>query len=259
MLRAERLYKRYSGVVALDRVDFEAARGEILGIIGPNGAGKTTLLNILSGIGRPFDGDIWVNGVSLKALRPHQICALGIGRTFQVPRLFHGCSVLENVVVGALFGCARRGTAVEEAHRAAVEVAREVGLGPKLGLTVDELSIQDAKRLELARALSMRPALLLLDEVMAGLTDAEVFEIMELVRCIRRSGVTIVLVEHVMKAVMGLADRVLVLDQGRVIATGTPRGIVDDPDVIRAYLGSRYRSRAEMAAPPAAGRTGGPA
>ncbi len=242
-LSLDRVTKHFGGVAAVSNVSFEVLEGEVLGIIGPNGAGKTTLLNCISGIYRLDGGDIRWEGHSIAGMRPHRIARLGIGRTFQIVKPFQALTVRENVAVGALFGSEQARRAPKEAFARADEVLELVGLQPKRWLPVSNLTIPDRKRLEVARALAMRPRLLLLDEVMAGLNSAEVDEALEMVRGVHRSGVTIVLIEHVMRVVIGICQRAVVLDFGQLLAEGTPQEVLREPRVIEAYLGERYARR----------------
>ena len=232
--------KRFGGVAAIDGITFAVAEGEILGVIGPNGAGKTTLLNCISGVYRPDAGEILWQGASIAGRAPHRVAALGIGRTFQVVKPFTSMTVRENAAVGALFGSAEAHLPPRQAFARADEVLELVGLAGKAALPVTSLTIPDRKRLEVARAVATKPRLLLLDEVMAGLNHVEVEEALEMVRAVHATGVTIVLIEHVMQVIVGVSDRVLVLHYGKVLAEGPPQTVLKDPRVIEAYLGERY-------------------
>jgi branched-chain amino acid transport system ATP-binding protein len=236
LLAALGVSKSFGGLKAVQEVGFSLAEGELLALIGPNGAGKTTLFSIISGFIRPDAGRISLAGESLAGLRPHDICRRGMVRTFQVTRPFHRLTVLENVLVGALERVAHRRQAV----RIAEEVLELTGLADKAGSMGQSLTLPDRKRLELARALATGPRVLLLDEVMAGLNPTETGRLIDLIRTIHGRGVTIFLIEHVMKAVMALSQRILVLNYGELIAQGVPEEIVRDPRVIEAYLGEGY-------------------
>jgi len=248
LLRAEKLAKRFGGVHALQGVDFQVAAGEVHSIIGPNGAGKTTLLNLLSGIYRPDEGAICLDNVPLAGRAPHLFAAAGIGRTFQNLQIFFNMSVLENVMAGAWLhercGLAaaalrlpRLARAEEESRRAARELLDFVGIARWAGDEAAGLPYGALKRLEIARALAARPRLLLLDEPAAGLNPSETREIDALIRRTAARGVTVVLVEHDMKLVMEVSQRVLVLDHGRRLAEGGPQEVSADPLVVEAYLG----------------------
>jgi branched-chain amino acid transport system ATP-binding protein len=233
LLTVEGLSKRFGGLRAVRELSLAVDQGEILALIGPNGAGKTTVFALLSGFLTPDAGDVRLRGRSLLGLKPHQICALGLARTFQIVRPFPHLSVLRNVTVGAL----ARHPRPADAESRARAVLEEVGLAGRSEQRAGSLTLADRKRLELARALATEPTLLLLDEVMAGLTAAETQRVVELVAAINRRGVTIVLIEHVMRAVMALSGRIVVINYGERIAEGRPDAIATNPLVIQAYLG----------------------
>ena len=239
LLHVSGISKRFGGLVAVRDLSLEMARGDVLGLIGPNGAGKTTAFNLLSGFLPPDRGEITFDGHRLAGLKPHAICGLGLARTFQIVRPFPHLSVLDNVRVGAL----ARHPRMAEAREKARAVIERVGLGGKADHAASGLTLAERKRLELARALATEPRLLLLDEVMAGLNPREIDDIVEVIRGIRAAGVTILLIEHVMQAVTSLAERVYVLNQGRMIAEGTPAAIAADPAVVEAYLGHGAAAR----------------
>jgi branched-chain amino acid transport system ATP-binding protein len=238
LLAVERLTKRFGGLTANEDVGFTVREGEIVGLIGPNGAGKTTVFNSLAGFFAPTAGSIRLREEEIAGLPPEAIAARGIARTFQIVRIFKGMTVLENVLVGALL----RHRAVPRALSMAHEALRFTGLDRRAGEPAGRLTVAEQKRLEVTRALATEPRLLLLDEVMAGLTAAEVQEAVEMVRRIQARGIACVVVEHVMEGIMPIADRMLVLERGRLIADGPPRAIANDPAVIAAYLGEEYRA-----------------
>ena len=233
LLEVRGLTKRFGGLVANDDVSFTVQPGEVLGLIGPNGAGKTTLFNAVAGFFPPTSGSIRLDGSAVTGLRPEQMAVRGLARTFQIVRIFRSMTVLENAMVGAML----RTKATGAAERIAREALEFAALAQRAEEPAATLTAAGQKRLEIARALAAAPRLLLLDEVMAGLTPQEVQEAVALVRRIRARGITCIIVEHVMEGIMPLADRLLVLDNGRKIAEGPPAAIAADPKVIAAYLG----------------------
>jgi branched-chain amino acid transport system ATP-binding protein len=240
LLSVEAVSKRFRGLQALDAVTFGVAPGELFAIIGPNGAGKTTLFNMIAGEAAPDQGAITFAGERIDGLAPDRICRRGIGRTFQLVRPFPALSVEDNVVVGAL--TRRPDVAAARAH--ANETLRRLDLFDKRSQRADALTLPDRKRLEVARALATQPQLLLLDEVMAGLRPTETDRMIAILRELNREGLTILMIEHVMRAVLALAGRLLVLHHGATIAQGPPQSVVNDPEVVRSYLGSDPGSEA---------------
>ena len=233
MLEVRGLSKAFGGLKAVDDASLDVRLGEIVALIGPNGAGKTTLFAAIAGFHKPDTGHIAFEGRDITGQPPHRICAAGMVRTFQITQPFAKISVRDNIMVGAYFGTADRIAARSKAE----QVAAEVGMADQLDQMGADLTVAGRKRLELARALATGPRLLLLDEVMAGLNPSEIADIVEVIKGIRASGVTILLIEHVMQAVTSLAERVYVLNQGKMIAEGTPAEIAGNAQVVEAYLG----------------------
>jgi branched-chain amino acid transport system ATP-binding protein len=234
MLEVDGLSKSFRGLRAVHDASLAVPEGGIAGLIGPNGAGKTTLFNVVAGIYRPDAGSVKFGGRDISGLRPDQVCAAGIGRTFQIVKPFAGLTVLDNVVVGALL----QSKTISAAKSYAAEIVEKLGLGAKRDMLASSLTLPDRKRLEIARALATRPKLLLLDEVMAGLRPTECDQMVAMFRELNRAeGLTILLIEHVMRAVMALAQRIVVLHHGEVIARGAPDEVVRNPAVLECYLG----------------------
>jgi branched-chain amino acid transport system ATP-binding protein len=241
LLEGQSVTKYFGGLAAVSHVDFYVDHGEIVGLIGPNGAGKTTLFNLISAALPISSGEIRFKGQKLNGLKPHQICRIGIARTFQETKVFTNMLVLQNVLVGAFFGSPNRVSAADAAREAS-QALEFVGLSAMSATPIKDLTLENQKRVEVARALATKPELLLLDEMMAGLTPTEVSEAMELVRKIRDNGITVFMVEHVMKAIMGICGRVMVLHHGEKIAEGTCNEISCNKTVIDVYLGEETRA-----------------
>jgi branched-chain amino acid transport system permease protein len=238
MLKCENVTKNFGGLWALAGVNLSVNEGEILGLVGPNGSGKSTLINVISGHYAPNAGRIAFRGHDITAREPHRITGLGIARTYQVPRPFHTMTALENVAVGCMFGPGHDG--LERARHRARHWLEFTGLGAHADAPVEKLNLHQRRFLELARALASGPTLLLLDEVLAGLNPTEIEESIAMIRKIHEHGGTIVIVEHIMRAVVSLSQRLVVLDQGRVIADGAPQPVMREPAVVSAYLGKEY-------------------
>jgi branched-chain amino acid transport system permease protein len=238
MLACEKVVKNFGGVRALNGISATVSRGEILGLVGPNGSGKSTLINVITGQYPVTGGQLVFKGRNITKDEPHTITQLGIARTYQIPRPFRTMSVLKNVMVSSTFGHSNRG--LEQAQCAAHEMLEFTGLADYAQAPVDKLNLHQRKFLELARAQSTKPELLLLDEVMAGLNTREIDESVEMIRKIYESGVTLIIVEHLMRVVTSLSTRMLVLNYGEVIADGEPEQVMSASDVITAYLGKDY-------------------
>ena len=236
ILEGEGLTKYFGGLAAVSNVDFHVEEGEIVGLIGPNGAGKTTLFNLISGALVPKPGATKFKGENITGLKPHKICKMGVARTFQSVKIFANLPALENVLLGSLFGTPNS-MSPADAAREATGLLEFVGLSAVRATPAKDLTLANQKRLEVARALATKPELLLLDELMAGLNPTETAEVMELVTRIRDQGITIFMIEHVMKAIMSVCDRIMVLHHGEKIAEGTPQEIAASKKVIEVYLG----------------------
>jgi branched-chain amino acid transport system ATP-binding protein len=236
ILEGEGVTKNFGGLAAVSGADFHVNQGEVVGLIGPNGAGKTTLFNLISGALAPASGVIRFKGENITGLKPHQICKKGVARTFQSAKLFAGLTVFENVLLGSLFGKPKAISGLE-AERETLELLDFVELSMARTTLAKDLPVANQKRLEVARALASKPELLLLDEVMAGLNPTEVVQAMELIGKIRNKGITILMIEHVMKAIMSICDRIIVFHYGSKIAEGAPAEIATNPTVVEIYLG----------------------
>ena len=239
LLRLDNVGKSYGGVAALRGVSFAVGAGEIIGLMGANGAGKTTAFSLIAGTQRPTSGEIWFDGARIDRKPPYAVAHLGVARTFQIVRPFGGLRVIDNLVVAAMYGHARERSRSAAEDRAR-EILHEVGLARDLDRRAETLTLAGRKRLEIARALATSPRLLLLDEVLAGLTASEVAEALDIIRALhRRRNLTLVVIEHVMRALTQLCQRIVVLHHGEKIAEGTPAEITADPRVIACYLGTR--------------------
>lgn len=236
LLQVQGLSKRFGGLKAVNEVSFDLQQGEILGLLGPNGAGKTTAFNLIAGFHRADQGRILFEGRDVLGMAPSDICRAGIARTFQLSRPFGGLSAVENVMVGAF----ARLESTSKARELAMELLDFLNLGDRSTADANDLTAFDKRKIELGRALATQPRLLLMDEVVAGATPSEAAEMVALVRKVRDRGITVLIVEHVMKVIMGLSDRVIVMDQGCLIANGEPQTVVKDPRVLTAYFGEGY-------------------
>lgn len=241
LLEVRGMSKSFGGLLAVMNLDVEVEEGKIVGLIGPNGSGKTTLFNLITGFLKPDSGMVTFRGGNITGLKPHRICEMGIARIFQLVKPFAQMTALQNVMVGRLYG--RNSThGMKQAETESEEILDFIGLGEKKNVLAASITLGDRKRLELGRALAARPELLLLDEMMAGLNQAETDAAMQLVRKVRDSGITVFMVEHIVKAVMGICDQVIVLNAGEKIAEGSPQQVINDQSVIEAYLGTSWHA-----------------
>ena len=234
LLSVDEVNKHFGGLVAVRDLSFSVHAGEVVGLMGPNGAGKTTLINVISGEYRPDSGTVRFKGNDITGLPPHRICHLGIARTYQIPQPFAKLTVLQNIAVAAIYG---RGLSKSSAERGAVNVLDIVGLSEKKEMHAGDLEEISLKRLELARVIATNPTLLMIDEVAAGLTEVEIPAVLDLLKQIHEMGITIILIEHVMKVMMKAVDRIIVMDEGMKIAEGTPNEVMENKKVIEAYFG----------------------
>jgi len=236
MLEIKNMTKQFGGLTAVNDLNLSIDKGQILGLIGPNGAGKSTAFNCVAGVFPPTSGTIHFNGEEISGQKPWDLCQKGMGRTFQIVKPFAALTALENVMVGAFATTDRRSEALEKS----AEVLDSLGMGDKKDLKPGAMTIADRKRLEIAKALATEPKLLLLDEVMAGLRPTEVDEVIEIIRTLKKTGMTIFVIEHIMRAIMALSDEIVVIQFGKKICQGVPEVVANDENVIKAYLGEDY-------------------
>jgi branched-chain amino acid transport system ATP-binding protein len=246
VLRISNVGMRFGGLWALSEVSFDIDRGSVVGLIGPNGSGKTTLMNVVSGVYKPTTGEVWYGDKRIADVPTHDVCHLGIARTFQIVKPFASLSVRENVAVGAMYGRHGAKRSTRKSFDRAQELLEIVGLARVADRPASDLTIPDRKRLEVAKALALDPDVLLLDEVMAGLNATEVDEALELLRDVNKRGVTLIVVEHLMKAIVSISTTIVVLAEGKKIAQGAPSEVLASQQVIEAYLGSRWVKRQEQ-------------
>lgn len=235
ILIVENLTKKFGGLTAVNNINMYVNKNEIVGLIGSNGAGKTTLFSMISGTLKPTSGSVIFKGSHIENLKPYKICKLGVGRTYQIVKPFAKLTVLDNVMVGALNNTSN----LEIAKKKSEDILKFIGMYERKDVKGSELNLPELKRLEVAKALATEPEVLLLDEVMAGLNPTECSNVIEMIKKVREKGVTIIVIEHVMKAIMSLSDRIYVLNQGNLIAEGAPQEIVNNPEVIKSYLGGK--------------------